>query len=221
MDRKIQTEFWKGQSLELQTPSKETYFTQLLNHEQMLTVQKPVNSKNVPMIIENGASVAVYFQDEVEGLCVFISKIYQLQNGRIIIDKPSEEAIKKAQRRRFFRVKVSVDLQLFIQSADDLEQVTEISALTHDISGGGLSFLTREKLVNKDDVVQGIVHLKLGSKQLKVRFKGEIVRVTRQDNQFYKNSLQFIDMNESSRAEIIQYCMIKQVEFHRKVKGID
>ena len=69
-------------------------------------------------------------------------------------------------------------------------------------------------------MVKGSLHLKTPDKQLKVEFNGRIVRVMKQENQIYRISLQFVDMNESIRSEIIRYCMYKQIELRNKIKGI-
>lgn len=216
----ITSEFWNGQSIELEVQNKGTYFTQIINHEHMLNVQQPRNKVNIPLLIENGTVVTVYFHDEVIGLCTFISKIYKGPNEIIFMEKPSEEQIKKVQRRRYFRVNVLADVELFKQTNNGSNQVAVLTAFTHDISGGGLSFLTPQKSVGENEIVNGVVHLQLKNKKLEIKFKGKIIRVMQQENDMYKSSLQFLHMSEPVRSELIQYCMMKQIELYKKMKGI-
>src|SRR5690625_1556490 len=134
MSENVYTEFWKGQLLELLTPNKETYFTQIIKHENDLLIQRPVNRKNLLMSIEDSTSVTVYFQDDMKGLCTFNSKIYEPKKGNIVIKKPSTDNVKKTQRRRFFRVQASVDLHLVLPPIKNANHPEKLSTVTHDIS---------------------------------------------------------------------------------------
>lgn len=211
-------QFWNGQSIELEIQNKGTYFTQIISHEHMLNVQQPRNKVNIPLVIENGTVVTVYFHDEVIGLCTFTSKIYKDPNEIIFIEKPSGEQIKKVQRRRYFRVNVLEDVEIFKQIRIDANQVDVIRAYTHDISGGGLSLLTPQKSVEENEIVNGVVYLHLKNKKLEIKFEGKIIRVIQQENNMYRSSLQFLHMSEPVRSGLIHYCMIKQIESHKKLK---
>ena len=211
-------EFWNGQSIEINVQNKGTYFTQIISHDRMLIVKQPRSKVNIPLLIENGTVVTVYFHDEVIGLCTFTSKIYKHPNEIIFIEKPSDEQIKKVQRRRYFRVNVLADVEIFKQTSNDANQKGVITAYTHDISGGGLAFLTPQKSVEENEVVDGVLHLTLKNKKLEIKFKGKIIRVIQQENNIYKSSLQFLHMTEPVRAELIHYCMMKQIESHKKMK---
>lgn len=217
---KMKSEFWSGQSIEVDVQDKGTYFTQIISHQHILNIRQPRNMVNRPLIIENGTVVTVNFHDEAIGLCTFTSKIYKHTNEMFCIEKPAEDQIKRVQRRRYFRVNVLEDVELFKQKNKDTNQVEVIKAFTHDISGGGLAFLTPEKSVETNEVVDGMIHLKLKNKQLEIKFTGKIVRVIQQENNVYKSSLQFLDMSESVRSELIHYCMMKQIELHKKMKEV-
>lgn len=219
MDKNVYTEFWNGQLIEIHSPNQEIFFTQLIQHEPELLIQRPVNQKNIPMIIEDGMSVTIYFHDDVRGLCTFDSSIHLLQNRKPFINKPPVNAIKEAQRRHFFRIQVAVETHLLLPSVENLDQVEDLVAFTYDISGGGASFLFPRKLVEEGNIVKGILHLNFNTNQKKVAFSGRIVHVIKQQNKIYKTSLQFVEMNESIRKDIIQFCMFKQIELRNKLKG--
>lgn len=219
MNEQTYTEFWTGQMLELLTSDKKIYFTQLIRHETDLLIQRPANKQNVPMLIENDMDVTVYFHDDQKGLCSFGSRINRHDNGKIIMTKPARDSIKVVQRRQFFRVKAAVEMTLVLPPAEDSnEEEEKLNVTTHDISGGGAAFLSESKILEEGDAVKGVLYLKTDSEQDKVEFKGKIVNVMKQHNQFYKTALQFIDMREGPRSKIVKFCIVKQIEFRNKVK---
>ncbi|GEN87763.1 flagellar brake protein [Oceanobacillus sojae] len=219
MNEQIYTEFWDGQMLEILTSDKKTYFTQLIRHETELLIQRPANKQNVPMLIENDMDVTVYFHDDEKGLCSFGSRINRHDNGKIIMTKPSRDSIKVVQRRQFFRVKAAVEMTLILPSAEGSdEEGDKLNVTTHDISGGGAAFLSDSQILEEGDAVKGVLYLKTDTEQNKVEFKGKIVNVMKQHNQFYKTALQFINMREGARSKIVKFCIVKQIEFRNKVK---
>lgn len=208
MNESIHIDFWKGQLFELLTPDKETFFTQLLEHDSNLLVQRPVNQKNIPLTMNNELSITVYFYDDINGLCSFHSKMHHLQNNKFLISTPHH--IKKAQRRRFFRVQTAVEMRLLLPSFKDVKANT-LKTLTHDLSGGGVSFLSSTKIMEEGVIVKGHLHFD----QKKVEFQARVVKVIKKQNQIFRNSLQFIEISESSRSEIIRFCMLKQIELRK------
>lgn len=220
MNQQTYTEFWDGQMLEILTSDKKTYFTQLIRHETDLLIQRPANKQNVPMLVENDMDVTVYFHDDQKGLCSFGSRINRHDNGKIIMTKPSGDSIKVVQRRQFFRVKAAVEMTLVLPPAKDSneEEGDKLNITTHDISGGGAAFLSESKILEEGEAVKGILYLKTDTEQEKVEFKGKIVNVMKQHNQFYKTALQFMDMREGARSKIVKFCIVKQIEFRNKVR---
>ncbi|PWA09778.1 hypothetical protein DCC39_12510 [Pueribacillus theae] len=213
-------EFWKGQLFELQTADREIFFTQLIkNGDASLLIQRPVNRKNMFMPITSNLPITVYYyDDEQQGLYTFESNIELYQNRQVVMGKPSVDSIKKAERRRYFRVQVGVEMRLCLQSPDNSSEIEYTTLLTHDISGGGLSFLYPDKLVEKGDLVVGTLHLKTKNDQKKIGFNGKVVNMIKLQNKFFRISLEFIQMKEPVRADMIKFCMTKQIELRKKLK---
>lgn len=216
MGDSVEVEFWVGQLLELETSDNKVYFTQVLKTEQYLRIQRPKTQTGVPMTVETGMNIIVNFYDEQKGICMFNSRLIKLPNGHLIIKKPAKEQIKKVQRRRFFRVNVANEMKIFIPQEDTNEQ-QEINVYTHDLSGGGVSFLTEKSMVEIGDVVTGVLYIEKNTAPLEVTFKASIVNIMRHESQFYKISLQFEEMNEKDQSDIIGYCIFKQVEIRNKI----
>ena len=49
---------------------------------------------------------------------------------------------------------------LYIPEEENPDKKKEVKVYTHDLSGGGISFLSKDKLVNIDDAVRGTLYLK-------------------------------------------------------------
>ncbi len=209
-------DFWVDQSLEIFIPTKGAFFTQIVNNDDDLHIQRPVNNKNVPLIVEDGMSVTVYFHNGMEGLYSFESKLHQLNKHKFSIKRPTDDKVEKAQRRRFFRVQVALNMNLLIASLEEKNKVEKSTVMTYDISGGGVAFLTHTKIVEKDNIIKGIIHL---AEDKQIEFTGKIVHVIQQPNKIYRNSIEFMDMSEAVRSEIVQFCMFKQIELRNKIKG--
>lgn len=225
MKEKEYTGFWDGQLFEIINAEGKKYFTQLIRNESELIIQRPVNKQNVPMIIENGMPVTVYFYEDEKGLRKFDAIIHRQQNGKTSITKPDKDAIQVVQRRQFFRVKAMEDMQLTLPPAEASDEHSEenenetITVTTHDISGGGVAFLTRSQLVEFGDKVTGTLYLKTRKESQMVAFRGKIVNVMKQSNGMFKNAIEFIEMREGTRSKIIQFCISKQIEVRNKLKG--
>lgn len=214
-----EVEFWSGQLLELHTPDRDIYYTQLIHNKPNLLIQRPVNKKNLPITITDHMPITVYFHDDKLGLCTFNSTISLHQSNQTIIEKPSSDSIKKAQRRRFFRVQANIQTYLILAQENKSKEVEELAVLTHDISGGGISFLYPSKIFREGDFIKGSLHLKTSTDQQKISFDGRVVNVLKHESKFYKTSIEFIKMQESTRSEIIKFCIQKQIELRKKLSG--
>lgn len=217
MSHSLADDFWVGQLLELETHDHKTYFTQILKTEQYLQIQRPKMQTGVPMTVDTGMNITVNFYDEQKGMSTFNSRLIQLPNGHLIIKKPNKDDIKKIQRRRFFRVDVATNMTLFISQADNSKEDLELNVYTHDLSGGGVSFLAENKTIEIGTTVTGVLFIKKNKAPLEISFKANVVNVMKQESHFYKISLQFIDMTEKEQSDIVGYCIYKQVENRNKL----
>ncbi|HLU22675.1 MAG TPA: PilZ domain-containing protein, partial [Bacillaceae bacterium] len=122
------------------------------------------------------------------------------------------------QRRRYFRVQVAVEMNLILPSTKDTAG-EKLFVHTYDISGGGAAFIFRHPVVKVGDLVNGSLQYKINSDQRSIDFTGRIVNVMKQENHFYRISLQFMEMNELIRTDIIKFCMYKQIELRKKTQN--
>lgn len=212
--------FWNGQTLEIIGADKKSYFTKIIQYEHALLTERPVNTLQLPLQIENGMTVTVYFYDESNQLYTFNARIYSLQDKKTLIEKPVRSAVEKAQRRGFFRIEVAVPMDLFIAHPNKPEQMIELNTHTYDIGGGGVSFLSTENIVEEGDIVEGKLYLNRKERSSIVKFKGKVVRLLHMPNEINRIAIEFIEMKESTRTQIIQFCMFKQSELRNKIRRV-
>ncbi|MGN7479059.1 flagellar brake protein [Solibacillus silvestris] len=211
------TEFFGGQLFELLTADNELFFTHLIKHESNLLVQRPLNRKGLPLVIENRMPITVYFHD-MEGLYSFESNIQQFPDSRILIDTPSENSIKKAQRRQFFRIHVAVKMNIILPASNNPKQLETVEVTSHDIGADGASFLFPEKIGEPENLINGSLHIEVNNIQKNVEFRSRIVSVIEQGKQSYRISFQFVEMNDSARSIITKFCILKQIELRNKIR---
>lgn len=77
----FEVELWNGQLLELVTFEEKVYFTQVLKIDQYIQIQVPKTESNVPLTVESGMDIIIYFYDEQKGICTFKSRLLKLPNG--------------------------------------------------------------------------------------------------------------------------------------------
>lgn len=123
-----------------------------------------------------------------------------------------------AQRRRLFRVPVSIELKLCLDASPVPPGSEPARLTTIDISGGGLSFFWAYPL-KIACTFDGTVCLKTQNGQKLVPFTGTVVGCVKQPDQSYRISVQFVQITEAERSEVIRYCMLKQIEIRNKLRN--
>jgi len=217
-DQAQDVQFWNNQLFELHTFDKEVYMTQIMaDVNDLFIIQRPVNNNNTFMPVSDGFPITVYFHDQQQGLCTFDSTLCLYKN-KLAVVRPSKNAIKKAHRRRFFRVPVETELSLSAVVAPQEAAEPYGTYLTHDLSGGGLSFLCPHKL-EEGELVTGELKLDTSRSQKSVAFIGKILNNVKIKNKRYKISLEFTAVKEAVRSDIIRFCNFKQIELRNKLKG--
>lgn len=213
MAKKPAVEFWRGQMLEIHTEDKSIYNTQLIKSDVHLQVKKPMSNRNIPLLIRGKIPVKVCFYDQGNlGGHSFKSNIFINKDDQIILEKPVQDAIVEVQRRNYFRVQAGTELHLGVPSVKDPKKLEHVELYTQDLSGGGLSFLNLKKLVQKDDEVTGILHLQIEGVKKEIEFIAIVVGVRETADKVFRTSLEFKEMKEFVRSDIIKYCMAKQME---------
>lgn len=171
-------------------------------------------------LYREGASLPVRLEQPIKvyyttdrAAYVFNSKILKRSNKPfpvLMIEKP--ESVKRIQRRDYFRLEVSGTVDLYQKETDsaDADKLAEAELL--DISGGGIKIELRKNL-KTDEIIY--VHLRhvLNEKEL---IKSSIIRKKKVNAELYNYGLEFIEISESLREDIIQWIFAYQRENRKR-----
>lgn len=145
-----------------------------------------------------------------------VYKISGYVENRLIIDDIAlldlrvTEKIHKIQRRQYYRFDCSVPVIFTVQQSEALEEASkDIFGHTIDLSGGGLSALTGEPLIENDEL-KGKFELEDG---IFIDFDGKVIRCIKKivnDEQKYISSISFIDIDYKKRERIVGFIFNQQ-----------
>lgn len=179
--------------------------------ERILAVGAPFDHGEVVPLRE-GSKVKLTFWDEVAAYS-FEGKIMQriaVPIPMFILELP--DSVDKVQRRNFVRVPAFFPMSFRSVTKEGLSDLQNGSML--DLSGGGMRFLTKDRMDNQSLLY---VHITLPKGELKTP-----VRVCRvepiDDGQRYRISVEFHDISERDRDQII-HCVFDIQRATRK-KGL-
>ncbi|MFD2672871.1 flagellar brake protein [Marinicrinis sediminis] len=159
----------------------------------------PGDNLSVHFITDGG--VKNFFQTAVIGYL-------EEQIRQVLIAKPDPGSITQVQRRNFLRV--GARLETAVKVSDEIR----ITALTEDLSGGGLSFLCAKKIpIKEHQTLSGwlLIHYRNGGLE-HVPYKGEVVRVKPLENHEQIIMVQFTEIQDKDRQKVIRYCFERQIE---------
>lgn len=165
--------------------------------ERILTVGAPINQREVVPLRE-GTKVKLTFWDEAAAYS-FEGKIMQriaVPIPMFILELP--ESVAKVQRRNYVRVPALYPVLFQSVTKEGLSDLQKGTLL--DLSGGGMRFLTKERVENNALLY---VHLTLPKGEIKTP-----VRVCRseklEDSKHYTVSVEFHEILERERDQIIR-----------------
>ncbi|HHV65659.1 MAG TPA: pilus assembly protein PilZ [Peptococcaceae bacterium] len=118
--------------------------------------------------------------------------------------------IQKIQRRKYVRIPLTRPLKyrVFREQGNEDEKIGAMK----DLSGGGLRFQTKEELPLQTKLT---VRANMDTKELEI--PGLVIRTTKdEETDLYNISIQFLDISEKTRDEIISYVFKIQREMLRK-----
>lgn len=168
--------------------------------------------EGAPLPVRLEQPIRVYYTTD-RAAYTFKSMILRRSNKPIpllLIAKP--ESVKRIQRRDYFRLEVSgtVDLYQKADKAAEAEKIAEAELL--DISGGGIQIELAENF-NTDQIIYLYLKRILDQKKL---IKSSIVRKNKVNAEMFSYGLEFIEISENLREDIIQWIFAYQRENRKK-----
>ncbi len=209
------TELWTNQLLEIEGEEGARYHTQIVKIEHDdIYIMLPVNKhkESMPLPFGNRRYVTVYFYNHNKELYMY-DTVLTVKNGKPILAKPQPGAVKKVQRRNYFRVPARVEMEIHQPSSGHFHHF-----VTEDISGGGVSFICPDPdLFHLNEEVTGMIRLERGSETVNIPFIGKIVTAQNIPDVGLRFGVSIIDIKEKHRSEIIRFCFKRQCEIRNKL----
>ncbi|WP_062356276.1 flagellar brake protein [Bacillus kwashiorkori] len=136
----------------------------------------------------------------------------------IKISRPTEQQMKRIQRRKFVRIHRGVDVAVHPL----FNEFTPFTTITDDISAGGASIIVSNKIpIKKGQQLQAMFVLPMHSGQYHYNlFKCKIVRIMELNTTKNIVSLQFLDKTSQQEQQLIRFCFESQVAWKQKELGL-
>ena len=182
-----------------------------------LEIETPVTGGHfVPL--KPGSSILLV-QIKLDAIYTYQFKIDAVNKSNIesfIVKAP--EKVKRIQRRSYFRVEYPFKMEILSAIKRVNKEISRKNEdyLTHDVSGGGLSFYTYKKDNNPSFKMEDDYFVKVFINDKSYYFKGHIVRIQDLENKRQMVAVKIDDINNKSRENIIRSLFIKQNELLQK-----
>jgi c-di-GMP-binding flagellar brake protein YcgR len=207
-----------GEKLHLSIKSKDRnkkfkMVSQVLDYhgEGIFVIAMPMTGGRLVPIQNNREIQIAYFREN--GVYEFTAKVLERRGGTLPYLKiRALTPVQKSQRREYYRLGKVMPVTISIP-AEGEEEVRKVKCLTLDISAGGMKVASNFGF-QKDSIL--ICELVLSNITLSV--KARVIRSGEVYNEEYsfETSLQFIEVDERVRNEIITYIFEQQRDLKRK-----
>ena len=186
--------------------------------ENKIVVNAPIFKGNI-FPVHTGWSVNVYFTHKKD-LYYFPAIIVGRgkKDDMPLMEIKVTDNISKIQRRHYFRLNISLPVRYRefdpLLKEDD-EQHEYIESTTIDISGGGISIVTDEKLEN-DNLIECKIIL---PDNKDIPFIGKIIRSEKLfdvNPEKYRNAIKFIAIENKNKESLIRHIHNEQIKLIRK-----
>lgn len=172
-----------------------------------LTVGMPIKS-NYVYFVPLHESVYVYFSRKDSFYCMECKVIKRKYEPIPVLTLRPLKPPYKYQRRNFFRIAITLDIEVIKQTDEVLKGKTK------DISGSG-ALLALPQELKKGEVVKLSIYIK--GKPLKL--KAKVVRCYKDDTRHfnpYYVAVQFIEIDEKIQDEIVKFTLEEQRKLRKK-----
>ncbi|MGN0161284.1 MAG: flagellar brake protein [Lachnospiraceae bacterium] len=219
---------------DLNDESRKTYVSQILEFddedENLISVAMPIyEGRLVPLEIGSRFDVYFYAKKGIFHAQATITKRYKSGNIYIMVIELNT-ALKKYQRRQFFRLDTNVQFKYKLFTKEDEKYFRTMGKLSEemlnrpfsggvslDISGGGIRYVSREQL-NKGDTV--FVQIEVNDEHEK--FVSEpIARVlssipAKGRSGVYETRIEFVQIKDSERERLIKFIFREERRMRKK-----
>lgn len=183
-------------------------------HPDKLVITPPVK-EGAPISLANGTSLKVTFTDNVAVYSFSTEIVSQTRNFPIKITLGRPFDTKRIQRRNFVRLDTRLKTHLTKLDRNFLPLDQVISAITVDISGGGMMFDCNTSL-ELGDLWEALIYV---SEDQSVKAVGRVIRCRENSikaKTLFSVGFEFTIIEELERDKIIKFIFNQQRELRRK-----
>ncbi|WP_035556371.1 flagellar brake protein [Hippea sp. KM1] len=180
-------------------------------------IAMPTNEKGIKAVARINDKIEISFVDRRGYRIGFTSRLIDIikEGNRVIykIDKP--QMLVKIELRENFRVPVLLEAKFYLFKKG---KIVQAEGTILDISAGGVKLSTEVELEVRDRV---LLEFSLGEYKLE-EVEAEVVRKAITGEKGINHyGLRFTDLSKDQEDKIIKFCISKQVEMARKMKGLE
>jgi c-di-GMP-binding flagellar brake protein YcgR len=168
--------------------------------------------EGAPLPIRLNQAVNVYYTTD-RAAYKFNSKILKRTNEPIpLLLIESSDSVNRIQRRDYFRLDVTgkIDVYKMIDAKNYPKKVSAARLL--NISGGGIQIQLKNKFKKGEEILISLKSI-LAPKEF---IKSKIVRIHRENDEFYNYGVEFLEIEDEQREEIIQWIFAYQRKSRKK-----
>ncbi|WP_432400529.1 flagellar brake protein [Wukongibacter sp. M2B1] len=217
MEKKISKLLKLGENIEIEIDNGESFLKMkstiisVINDNRISIAMPIYKGKIYPIATEE--KIDIVFNKMNKGKFYFTGEVVsrmEKDNIKILLVKKISD-IKHFQRRDFFRLNIVLNMDLEV--IENGSPIKTISAISKDISGGGIRVITKEKL-SKHTVVKCIIKLDNDV----VEPFGKVIRCAPQADSIikYDVGICFTTIDESIRSKIISFIFKNQRKLRKK-----
>lgn len=176
-------------------------------------IEEPINRDTGQFQrLSKGEELIFVFQDKQHVPHRFVSSVTGSKTENEVtfymVKHPVRSEIKRIQRRNYLRMPLITNVQL------KGEDIGVFTAITTNISGGGLAFITDVPL-EEGQFLKWNLSLNVEGESIKIEGEGEVVRVEINEEDTRLISIDFTDLSSENEQYIIRYCLSEQVKLRR------
>ncbi len=186
-------------------------------NENYIYIAMPTNEKGLKAVVRESGKLSVSFVDRRGARIGFHSTVVSIErrNGNILykLEKPSQ--IVKMELRESFRVEALIECEFFYFKNG---KINKARGTIIDISAGGVRLSCDVDLEVRDKL---FLKFTLNNHTLE-QIEAEVVRKGITGDRDIKHyGLQFKNLDKNSENHIIKFCLKRQLEMARKMRGLE
>lgn len=205
---KIEVEIEKGDSSYLRLKSE---IINLLNDDTII-IASPIYQGKIYTLI-HGSKTNIVINKKNTGKFYFAVELIKKErkDNLFLLHMKKISDISKLQRRSYYRLKLLINIKIEIIQDGNIQK--SFDCITKDISGGGLRFVSKEK-IELENTVNCIIPLE----REKVSVTGEVIRCKSIPDSMnnYDIGIKFISIDSNVRSKIISFVFNQQRKLIKK-----